>query len=116
MCKSTKNGALGALFIERLTFSLMAGLALHGKGAYLGLEASTLTRYRLNPRPPPFVVRWLYAGAFLCVGISWGNWENWYYFGRIGWYYYFGRIRELDGRGMGTPSPPHQNRNPPRSI
>jgi hypothetical protein len=38
------------------------------------------------------------------VGVFWGNWENWYYFGKIG---------GLDGRGMGTPSPLYQNRNPP---
>jgi hypothetical protein len=38
------------------------------------------------------------------VVIFWGNWENWYY---------FGRIRELDGGGMGTPAPLYQNRNPP---
>jgi hypothetical protein len=83
MCKSTKNGALGAFPVERLTFPLMAGLVLHGKGAYLELEVGTLTRHRLNPCPP--VVRWLYAGAFLCVGILWRNW---------GWYIILG---ELEG-------------------
>jgi hypothetical protein len=33
--------------------------------------------------------------------------------GKLKDWYYFGRIGGLDGGGMGTPSPLHQNRNPP---
>jgi hypothetical protein len=85
MCKSTKNGALGAFLVERPTFPLMAGLVLHGKGAYLELEVGTLTRYRLNPRPP-LIVRWPKCWRIFVCGYILGNW---------GWYIILG---ELEGR------------------
>lgn len=70
------------------------------------VDGCLLVNHKRNPYPGYLYATYTLACtlAYFCVRA--------YCFGKVGAGYYIGRMLVRDGRGMGTPSPLHENRNP----